>query len=108
VRDLEDVAERVADHRAPVAVRGVRRVLQARRAAVEGPAVRRVRVGDVDVEERGEQVPLALGDTSTREPPMSRSAGRPLSTSPVAPNTVRRNATAATRSLTTIRGITVG
>jgi len=40
------------------------------------------------------------------ESPMRISAGRPSGTSPAAPNTARKNPTAAAISLTTIRGVT--
>jgi hypothetical protein len=59
--DLKDVAERVADQCSAIAVRRIKRRLKAGRSSSEGPSVYRVRVIDVDVQERGEQFPYGGG-----------------------------------------------
>jgi hypothetical protein len=107
VRDLEDVAERVADHRSPIAIRGIEWRLQAHRSGVECPSIGVVRVVDIDVEKCGEQLTLAGSVTMMRESPTQISAGRLAWTVPVASNTARRKSTAAETLLTTMRGVTV-
>src|SRR5262249_46629996 len=59
VCDLPDVPAGVAHHGAAIAVRGVERLLDRRGPGSERARVRRVRVGDVDVEECRED--LAVG-----------------------------------------------
>jgi hypothetical protein len=54
--DLEDVAERVTHHRSPIAIRGVPRLLQARRPRIECPPINNIGVFDVDVEKGGKQI----------------------------------------------------
>jgi hypothetical protein len=59
--DLKDVAERVAHHCSSIAVRRIEWELKTGRSSSEGPSVYRVRVIDIDVQERGEQIPFGGG-----------------------------------------------
>jgi hypothetical protein len=84
--DLEHGAERVAHDGPPVDVWGVEWAFDARRSCRDGSVIGRAMIS---------------------ESPMRISAGRSAGTSPSAPKTARRNSTAATVSLTTMRGVTV-
>lgn len=57
--DLEYFTERVAHHRSPVAIWGVKRWFYARRAGCDSSVIDAVGILDVDVEERWEQLALA-------------------------------------------------
>ena len=77
MRDLPHVPERVAHHRAPIAVRRVERRLERRRAGRERARIRGVRVVDVDVQERREAVARFGGRHHDERSPIRISAGRP-------------------------------
>ena len=61
VGDLEQVAERVADHLPPVAVGGVERLLDRLGPGGHRPPVGGVGIVDIDVQEGWERVPLPAG-----------------------------------------------
>src|SRR5712675_2279080 len=61
MRYLEEIIERVADHRSPVAVGGVKRCFHAGRSGRERALIRAVRVVDVDVKESWERLAIIGG-----------------------------------------------
>ena len=105
MRDLEDVAERVAHHRPSVAIRRVERGLQRDRPGVDRSAVGRVGIVDVHVEEGREQIALRSAHLIDRvtDVDLGRTLGLDRT---VASNTARRKSTCAATSLATIRGVT--
>jgi hypothetical protein len=59
MRDLEDVPERVSDHRSSIAVGRVDRFLEHLRTGIDGALERFVSVVDVHVQESGERFALS-------------------------------------------------
>jgi hypothetical protein len=59
MRDLEDVPERVTNHRSPIAIGRVERLLEHLGTGVDGALERLVGVVDVDVQERRERFALS-------------------------------------------------